>query len=434
MQPQVGLLIASIALILGNAFFVSAEYALVSARRSRIESLARKGNRSAKLLLDAIQDLSPYVAGVQIAITMIGIGIGSITEPFVESTLEHAIGKSVPPVVGLIVSLVVVTFVMVVVGELVPKYLSLQKADSVALAAIRPLKAILAVLRPLVWLVQASGAVLLKPFGIDIHGESSNAVPKEELMMLVRAGGAEGMLEKGHAELVNRALRLDILDARDIMIHRLDIKWVDLALGRDELLARLKEIPFSRIPVCRGDIDDLVGIVYIHDLVRTLDDPGFNLEALARPLVAIPESLSLERILSTMRKEKTQMLIVMDEYGGTSGLVTLEDVVEEVFGELEDRLESERPAIERIGNRISARADVRYDELIGFLGLTRETENTDTLVQILVDKLGKIPKLGDSVDTDLGLMRVENMAQRRITRVSLAFRPQAQDERSGSSR
>jgi CBS domain containing-hemolysin-like protein len=424
MSPQVGLLILSLALILGNAFFVAAEYSLVSARRSRVESLARKGNRTAKVLLSAMDNMSPYVAAVQIGITMIGIGVGSVTEPFITEYLQGAIGSVVPKTVGMIISILIVTFLMVVIGELVPKYLTLQKADKIALITIRPLRFIVTFVKPLVWVVQAAGALILKPFGIDINGESSDAVPKEELMMLVRAGGTEGTLEKTHAELVTRALRLDTLKAQDILIHRLDMKWVDASLTKEELLQKLKEIPFNRIPVCDGDIDEVVGIVYIHDVVKGIDDPELSVRYLARPAVAIPESLSLEKILSTMREEKTQMLIVMDEYGGTSGLVTLEDVVEEVFGELEDRLESERAPIELHGHRVSARADVRFDELVGRLHLPVEPDSTETLAQMMIDALDRVPKPGDSVETKLGLMRVENMARQRITRVSIHLLPE----------
>jgi CBS domain containing-hemolysin-like protein len=252
-----------------------------------------------------------------------------------------------------------------------------------------------------------------------------DSVAKEELVMLVQSGGAEGTLDKMHADMVSRALRLDVLAARDIMIHRLDIKWLDCALSKEALLLKLKEIPFTRLPVCNADIDEMLGVVYLHDIVKNLDVPDLSLEKIARPLVAIPENLTMEKIVATMRDNKTQMLIVMDEYGGTSGLVTLEDVVEEVFGELEDRLESDRPPIERLpGGRISARAEVRLDELINMLDLPIDTEDkTDTLATIIVNGLGRVPRPGDSIETEIGIMRVENMARRRITRVSLQLDP-----------
>jgi CBS domain containing-hemolysin-like protein len=174
----------------------------------------------------------------------------------------------------------------------------------------------------------------------------------------------------------------------------------------------------------------MIGVVYLHDIVKHLADEPFSLEKIARPVVAVPENLTMARILELMRVEKTQMLIVSDEYGGTSGLITLEDVVEEVFGELEDSLESERKPIEQYpSGRISARSDVRIDELATFLGLSVDLEdNTDTLATIVINALGRVPRTGDSVQTEFGLMRVENMARRRITRISLVLSPEMRND------
>jgi len=393
-----------------------------------VDSLAKKGSKMAKALSKELEDVSPYVAGSQIGVTMIGIGVGSVTEPFVTESLVELFGHSVPRAISFTISFLVVTFILVVVGELLPKYLVLNSPERVALVTFRPLKFIITILRPLIWLVQGAARLLLRLCGVK-KGPDSGSVAKEELMMLVQTGGAEGTLDKMHAEMVTRALKLDVLDARDIMVHRLDVKWLDLSLTKDELLEKIAAIPFTRLPVCRGDIDDMVGVAYLHDIVKNLHRSDFKLESLMRPLVAIPENLTMEKIVATMRDQKTQILVVMDEYGGTSGLITLEDVVEEIFGELEDRLESERPHIEVFANgRVSARSDVRLDEIIDFLHLPIESgENTDTLAQIIVDTLERVPRPGDSVETDLGKMRVENMARRRVTRVSIQLKPELTD-------
>jgi len=303
--------------------------------------------------------------------------------------------------------------------------LALRHADRVALFMYRPLVVIVTVLRPLIWLAQSTAGLLLKPFNVDVYHGEKDSIPKEELLMLVQSGGASGILDKHQADMVSRALRLDVLDAKDIMIHRLDIKWLDASTTKSELLIKLKEIPYSRMPVCRGDIDDMIGVAYLHDIVKHLEDQEFSLGQLVRPVVAVPENLTMAKILEMMRVEKTQMLIVSDEYGGTSGLVTLEDVVEEVFGELEDRLESDRKPIEEHPNgRISARASVRIDELVALLHLNIDIgEDTDTLATIVVNALGRVPRTGDTVVTEIGLMRVENMARRRITRVSVQLAP-----------
>lgn len=391
------MIIVSLLLLLGSIFFVAAEYAMVSSRKGRIEALGRRGSKPAKALASELDDLSLYVAGSQVGITMISIGVGSVTEPFVTGSITRAFGTPTHTWLEILhaVSFLLITFVLVVIGELVPKYISLQIPERVALILFRPLKAVITLLIPIIWLAQVSAKLVVKLFGIETS-TGKDSVAKEELLMLVQSGGAEGTLDKMHAEMVSRALRLDTLDARDIMIHRLDIKWLDVDLSRKDLLDRLKDIPFTRLPVCRGDIDELVGIAYLHDIVKHLEDPRFSLESVARPLVAIPENLTLEKIIASMRDNKTQMLIVMDEYGGTSGLVTLEDVVEEVFGELEDRLESERPPVEKLpGGRISARAEVRFDELVNQLNLPVDTEEkTDTLATIIVNALERVPRPG----------------------------------------
>ena len=413
--------ISSVLLVLTNGFFVAAEYALVSCRRSRIETMARRGNRTAKTVLSALDNLGQYVAGVQVAITMCSVGVGSVAEPFITESLEIAFGKSVSPSISFAISLIFVTYLMTVLGELVPKYLSLKLSDRLALLTIRPLQIFVIALRPLVWLVQVSGWGLLRPLGIKVDTIGKEALPREELLMIIKAGSSEGVLDKVHAEMVSRALKLDELDAEDVMIHRLDIHWLDAGTPREKLLSELAKIPHTRVPVCRGDIDDIVGVVYLHDAVKYHVEPNFELEKILRPATMVPENLSLERIVQTMRETKTQIVIVLDEYGGTSGLITLEDIVEEVFGELEDRIESERSPIEIYdGGRVSARADVRFDELAAKIGFELpEAPSTDTLATVMVNALGKMPKLGDSIQTELGKMRVENMARRRITRISL---------------
>jgi putative hemolysin len=427
MEGNAGLLaFISVLLILGSVFFVAAEYSLVSARKSRLEALARRGSKNAKRLVKELEDVSPYVAGSQIGITMISIGVGSVTEPFVTESLSKLFGTGVSPGFSYAISFVLISFVLVVVGELCPKYLALRAAEKVALVTYRPLKLLITVLRPLIWLAQTTAGLILRIFGINMKESGKEGVAKEELVMLVQSGGAEGTLDKLHAEMVARALKLDVLAARDIMVHRLDIKWLDISLTKEELLERLAQIPYTRLPVCRGDIDDLVGIAYLHDVVKNLSKEDLTLESILRPAVAIPENLTMEKIIAQMRDSKTQILIVMDEYGGTSGLITLEDVVEEVFGELEDRIESERPPIEVLnGGRVSARSDVRFDELVSFLRLNIETgDNTDTLATMIVNELERVPRPGDSVQSVLGTMRVENMARRRVTRVSIQLAPE----------
>lgn len=418
------MVLISVLLVLASVFFVASEYALVGSRQSKLAADAKRGNKRAKRALEALQDVSRMVAGSQIAITMIGIGLGSVTEPFLSTQFQALLGSSVPPAVAVIISYLVITYVIVVVGELVPKYVALRAPEKIAHFTVGPLAIFSRVVSPLVWLVRASAALLLKPFGIDVES-SEQVMEKDEMLLMIRAGENLGTLEKSHAEVVSRALKLDGLTARDVMIHRLDISWLDVNTPREELLKKLEELPHSRIPVCNGDIDEVVGIAYLHDLVKLLSrHEKLGIDSVIRPAIAVPENLGLDRIIGRMRDDRTQIVIVMDEYGGTSGLITLEDVVEELFGELEDSLESERPPIEiHASGRVVARASVRFDELVSKLGVELDDEpSTDTLAELIMNSVGRVPQVGDQIETPIGTIRVDNMARRRITRVSLTRR------------
>jgi putative hemolysin len=325
-----------------------------------------------------------------------------------------------------ILSLLIVTFVLVVVGELLPKLVTLQNPERVALVLTRPMVFASLVLLPFAWTVQKGGALLLRPFGIDPEKMDSPSISREELALLVRAGESEGIIEETHADVVSKVLRFDKLDSADIMIHRLDVKWIDVNLSREEVIAACAKIPHSRVPVCRGDVDDVVGILYVLDLIRKPQVEPFSLEALVRPVEVVPENLTLTKVINRMRESRTQILVVRDEYGGTSGLITLEDVVEEVFGEIEDQIESERAVIEQITTvRYSVRAEVRFDELLDFLDIDSiPRNNTETLATILVESLQRMPRLGDSIQTEIGTMIIENMARQRITRVRVLLSPE----------
>jgi putative hemolysin len=416
-------LIVGLLLILGNAFFVAAEYALVGTSRRRIEALAKKGSKSAKLVLAALDDMSTYVAGIQTLITLFGLGIGALTEPAITAMIKPGL-SFLPEGAVSVISVILMSFPLVVLGELVPKYAALPVSDRFAMATIRVLRFSILILTPLVWAFKVSGRAVLKPFGVNID-QVEQAASREEIDQLLRDPTTEN-LDATHANLVSKALRLDQKTAEDLMNHRVDIQWLPLEITREELAQELKKIPHSRIPVARGDLDDIVGVVYLQDLVGRWDDPDFTLESILRPAEFVPESMGADRLVQRMREAKTQILIVSDEYGGTSGLLTLEDITEEVFGDLEDRLEADRPPIERVNDkRIVARADVRYDEVLEFLDYEdpSDTFTTETLSEIVMEELKRIPVVGDTVALPIGTLRVDHMTRRRVIRVSVEVTP-----------
>ncbi|MCH8978999.1 MAG: HlyC/CorC family transporter [Armatimonadetes bacterium] len=417
--------ILSLLLLLGNAFFVAAEYGLVGARRSKIEALAKKGNRGAGRVLRALDDRPTYIAGIQIGITLFGVALGALTEPFLSPMFSV-----LQPQVASTLAIIIVTYPMVVAGELVPKYITLRYSERVALFLIGPLQLVMPVLKPLTWLFRHTAVMLLKPFRIDMDAKAE-AISREEFAILVQTSQEEGELDESQASFLTKTLRFDTLDAEDVMVHRLDILWIERDTPRDELPAKIADIPHSRIPVCTGDIDEVVGVVYVQDILAHWDDDDFKIDRIMREPEFVPETLTLDKMVAHMTEMKTQILIVRDEYGGTSGLVTLEDLVEEIFGDMEDRLESERAPIEKTSDvRLTARADVRYDELLDFLKVDRDNGEltTETLAALVAKGLGRVPKLGDTVKLPIGTLKVENMARRRITRLAIYLDPAAGQE------
>jgi len=418
MSP-LALALATLALVLASAFFVAAEYAVIGARKSRLEAQAKKGDAGAKRVLAALQHKSTYVAGIQTGITFVGIALGAFVEPPVTDGLIGLFGPVAPPSIVKIVSIILVSYPLVVFGELVPKYVVLRDPEKLARWLVRPLHAVVLVMKPVVWLFHASGTLVLRMLGLAGSGDADR-VSREELALIVQASQEEGAVDENQAEFLSKTLRLDRLDADDVMAHRLDVKWLDVATPPDQLVEKLAAIPHSRIPVCDRDIDDVVGVVYVQDVLKAMSSEGFDLRSITRPAVFVPENLTLDRAVVLMRESKTQILIVKDEYGGTSGLLTLEDVVEEVFGDLEDTLESERAPIEQTSQvRLSSRGDVRYDELLDFLGMDSDGAPTDTLAQLVIDEISRMPRLGDAVETGVGKLRVEQMTRNRIVRVGV---------------
>ena len=412
-------------LIALNAFFVTAEYALIGAGRSRIEVLAGRGSRSARSVFSALSNLPYYVAGIQLAITMSGIGLGWISESTIASFLEPLFEGIGVHVLATAMAFLLVTFFMVVLGELVPKYLTLRAADRTALAIILPLNAALFLLRPFTLLLETAGYLVLRPFGVNIRRQQRPVVAKEEIAALIRESRSAGVFDETHARMVTKALNLVELQADDVMIPRVDIAAVDVNLSKNELLSVLVKQPHTRlVAVVDGDIDEVAGVLHIQDVFRLLNGEAEDIRAILRPAVFVPPNLSLENLIEMMRKEKTQILIVRDEHGGTEGLLTLEDIVEEVFGELDDQVEHAQPPIERrVDGRVTMRGDVRTDELVEFLGLDDNPLEREPISTIILTLLGRTPRLGDVVETPLGRLQVDNMARQRITRVSLIPAP-----------
>ena len=403
-----------------SALFVIAEYGLLGVRRARMSSLADRGNSGAKLILRALDDRNKYVAGIQLGITVIGIAIGSLIEPVLTEGIRNSL-KFLPGWAASSLSLFCIAYPLVVIAELVPKYISIRFAEPVMLLLIRPLNLYVTLTYPFIWLFQKSAKVVLKPFGINIDKHEAESISRDEFQVLLQAGEDEGQFEEGHADVIMKALRLDSLNAKDVMVHRMDIEAISINITRRELIAKLKKVSHSRLLVFENDLDDIKGVIYLQDIVRSWASASERLMEMIRPVEYVPENLPLDRAMQIMQEKRTQILVVQDEYGGTNGMLTLEDVVEEVFGDLQDQLEAEQAPIQRVSNnRIRISPKVRWDELLTFLDLPVNADtSTITLAEMVLGELKSIPVQGDSIETSLGKIVVEQTTRRKIIQLGL---------------
>jgi CBS domain containing-hemolysin-like protein len=414
-----------------NAFFVAAEYALVRVRRTQMETLGAQGSGAATVVLHGLDHLSRYIAGVQVGITLAGLASGLFGEPALAALIDPIGAVLFPPaLVGLEVStalstgltLLVITYLLVVVGELVPKAITLQYPERVALLVAKPLRLAVWVFTPLVWSMNALGTRLLRLLRLPPPEDGQGIYSVEELQLLIVQSHQAGILEDIERRVMQRGAQVGDLRVADVMIPRVDIVAVDLTRPVEEVLDRAAQTIHTRLPAYEEDLDHVVGIVHLQDLFKATrqSQPPQDLRPLVRPPLFIPETVPLDELLRTFQHRQTQIALVVDEHGSLEGLVTLEDVVEEVFGELHDTLEAGQPSIQQMPDgRILVRGEVRLRELNDWLGKNVQDEDVDTIAGYIMKHLNRTAHVGDTLDTPYGTLRVENMAQVRITQVAI---------------
>ena len=422
-----------ISLLVGlNGFFVATEFALVSIRRSRVEELVAQGKIGARLVQKAVRSLDRYIAGTQVGITLASLALGWTGEPVVARMIEPlfhylSLSESALHSVSFVAAFLFITFLHVVLGELVPKSLALQQPERTALVVSFPMAWIVVLLHPLIWSLNGTGNFILRMMGIKGSDGHHNVHSAEELQILVSQSYKAGALDGTESELIDRTFRFSELTAKEIMVRRVDVVGLDLEKPVEVLLDEAAASNNARLPAYHGTLDKLAGIVYVQDLFRASRQGKIeDLTSFCRPVSVIPESLHLDALLDFFRKHRTQIAIVLDEYGGTAGLVTFEDMVEEVTGDVEEQFEVEEPAIHSLPDgRISLRGDVRLDEVETALGykLTEGEEDVETIAGLIMQRLGRIARVDDELRLGDLLLKVTDMARMRITRVSLTPLP-----------
>ncbi|MCC6242576.1 MAG: HlyC/CorC family transporter [Gemmatimonadaceae bacterium] len=423
-------------LVLLNAFFVAAEFALVAVRRSRIDQMAAEGDKSAKVVQRALSQLDRYISGTQLGITLASLALGWIGEPAIAVLVDkalHLVGIEPDPGAlhtgaGIAVAFLVITFLHIVLGELAPKSIALAVPEKVSRLVVRPLMVFSRVMSPFIWFLNGTANRLLKLFGVEPASEGGHVHSPEELRLLVMQARAHGTLDESDSQMLAGVFDFHNKKASDVMRPRTEMVAIAEDVERDELIEILRTERFSRYPVYRETSDDIVGVFLAKDFWLHEDPAHFELRDHLREPLFVPATRAAERVLEDLRRTRAHLAVVLDEYGGTAGIVTMEDLVEEVVGDIADEYDPlSRDALlfdgvlELAGSM--SLVDVRSDHKIPI----PEGDST-TLGGYAFAKLGRLPKVGDRVPYDGGELEVVAMDGRRVAALRVHRRAEATSE------
>jgi CBS domain containing-hemolysin-like protein len=431
-------LVVVFVLILINAFFVAGEFAIVAVDRSLVERKALEGDRAAKRILVSLRNLSFELSGAQLGITITSLVLGAIAEPAVASVIEPLI-TSLPFLpdetslaVSIVLALILATGIQMVFGELVPKNLSIARPYRSAVWFAVPMQMVNRVLRRLILFLNQSANWTVRRLGIEPREELAGVRSMEELELMIRSSGAEGRLDDEELELLTRAITFTQKVAGDAMVPRVSV----VGLSRHDSVGELRRASLatghSRFPVYDEDLDDIVGIVHVKDSINLTDSriPVTPVGEIAQPALLVPESSTLEYLLGELQAKGRGMAVVLDEYGGTAGIVTIEDLLEEIFGEIEDEYDPE-PTMDTETEELEVLSGLLHrhevDELIGFEWPEGRYE---TLAGFIVAQLGRFPEVGEVIRVGDTTFEVLSMDGRRIDQVR-ATRDTESEKESG---
>lgn len=444
------IIVVLVLLIAINGFYVAAEFSTVSAQRSRLAQLADEGSSGAKRVLAIVEDahhLDVYIAACQLGITLSSLILGFYGQArlalWVQPVLERWGGGSTVAAQSISATLIllVLTVLQVVFGELTPKNVGLQYPEKLAIMTSVPMELSIRLFQPLIWIFNGSGQVILRLMGTAPVAEHAHIHSPEEIMLMVEESSAGGVLDQEERRLLVNTLQLRNVTARKVMLPRNRILAAPVDASCVELYNLLSDSPYSRLLLYEETIDRIVGLVHLRDLMlvhyRSLvatDSSPVNNDAAdvdTKPLTPrdvailnnveyVPDSMLIEDVMTLMQQKHTNVAVVVDEYGGTAGMITFEDLVEEIIGEFQDEFDSENPPLTlKDGNHMFVRGDVLIDDLNDLLGLYLPTDDVDTLGGLVTSELGSIPAIGQEIDVNGTTLRVERMEHNSVAELSL---------------
>lgn len=425
-------LILILALVGANAFLVAAEFALVRVRRTRIEELVAQGREPARWTQRAIRSLDRSIAAIQLALTMVSLALGWVAEPALSSLtaplvrlLPLELSDAVSRSVSAALAFALITFLTVVVGELTPKSIALRHTEQAALLVSRPIAVLNTLLHPAVWLLTTSADRLIRLLGVEPASTREVVHSVQELKMLVSASAAGGVVESEELDMLDAVFDLGETLVRQVMIPRTEMVGLPAEASLEHIIAIALRYPFTRFPVYEGDLDQIVGVLHLHDVMRarhSVPPEAATARGLMRPALFVPENIDVVTLLRRLRARRQRLAIVLDEYGGTAGLVTLGDLLEEIVGEVSNEFEKEEAIRQLPDGSWLIDGLTAIDEVNERFGLQLKDPHYDTIAGYILGQLGRLAQVGDSVLAGGYCLRVEALDGRRIARVSLLRR------------
>jgi len=415
-------ILAVLLIVLGNAFFVAAEYALVTARRSRLEELAQAGNLRARVALRIMNDPIRFIGTVQLGITFFSLLLGAVGEPIVEKLFHPIISVGI----AFILAFAIVTYLHVTLGELAPKAIALEQNEKTALWVALPVEAFYLTTYPLVWFLQSSANAFTRLFGVRPGVAGETGVHSEaELKMFLRRSSESGEIEVEETEMLYKVFDFADKEASDVMVPRPEVVALSIDLPPAECLAAVIDSPYTRYPVYRETLGNIIGILHVRDLFSQIIEVGIErvkIEELLRAPHLVPETKDLAALLADFRRTGQHMAIVVDEYGGMEGIATLEDLLEEIVGEIEDEFDLPDESIERVTeDTIHVDGTFSIDDFNEEFGVNLPIEDYHTLAGFVFGQLGHAPVPGDFVEHDGMRFEVLEVEGSRIDRLVVRF-------------
>jgi len=416
-------MLALLGLLALNAFFVAAEYGLVTSRRTRIMELEHEGNRRARAVLAITKDPPRFIAAMQLGVTISSLGIGALGEQVLANRFDTVIASFL----AVILALLIVTYLHVVIGELVPKGIALGPPAPTALTVSTPVRWFFVLFRPLIWLLQSSTNVILRGLHLEPPGAEHEAHSEAELRMLLSSSAEQGEIEHEEQEMLYKVFDFADKEVVDVMVPRPEVVAISIALPPEEALKAVLDSPYTRYPVYRESLDDIVGILHIRDLIEAMHDRGIvsvDLESLIRAPYMVPETKDLAALLTEFRRTNQHLAVVIDEYGSMEGIVTLEDLLEEIVGEIEDEFDLPDETVERV-DEDTVRIDGTFtiDDFNERFQCDLPHEDYHTVGGFVFGLLGRGAAPGDEVAHDGLRFHVDEVEGQRIHRLTVTFQP-----------